>query len=262
MLFRSQLLAEIKDKALGGFPAANAPFAESRSKEGGWTSRYADSFHVEFTTEEGIRVNGQLYVPRKKAAAALPALIYLKGADDIIYPVDHDPLLPAFTSHVILVLHPRAVDYPGVTNYKMSNIRMTAALIGATVESMQLWDLLRSVDYLELAAGVKLSGISVYGRKHMGALGIYAAALDPRITRVILDDPPASHWQGPALLNILRVTDLPEAAAMVAPREIVSLSRMPAEYGYTASIYALHGRKNGIRSAGDLGQALRVWEAR
>ena len=33
----------------------------------------------------------------------------------MIYPVDYDPLLPAFTTHVILVLHPRAVDYPGVT---------------------------------------------------------------------------------------------------------------------------------------------------
>lgn len=258
---RKQLLAEIKDKALRGWTAAKVPFAEWRSKEGGWSSRYANAFHVEFTTEEGIRVNGQLFVPRK-SAAAMPALIYLKGADDVIYPVDYDPLLPAFTSHVVLVLHPRAVDYPGVSNYKMSNIRMTAALIGATVESMQLWDLLRSVDYLEEAAGVKLSGVSVYGRKHMGALGLYAAALDPRITRVILEDPPASHWQGPALLNILRVTDLPEAAAMVAPREIVSLTRMPAEYAYTSSIYALHGRKDGIRMAGDLGEALKVWETR
>ena len=97
-----------------------------------------------------------------------------------------------------------------------------AALIGATVESMQLWDLLRSVDYLVEGEGMKLDGVSVYGRKHMGALGLYAAALDPRITRVILDDPPSSHWQAAPLLNVLRVTDLPEAAGLVAPREIVS----------------------------------------
>ncbi len=77
----------------------------------------------------------------------------------------------------------------------MSNIRMTSALIGSTVESMQLWDLMRSVDYLVEGEGLKLDSISVYGRKQMGALGLYAAAFDPRITRVILDDPPASHWQ-------------------------------------------------------------------
>jgi cephalosporin-C deacetylase-like acetyl esterase len=255
---RGQLLAEMKDQTLGGFPAAKVPFDTWKNKDGGWTSRYADSFNVEFTTEEGIRVHGQLFVPRKPGPH--PALVYVKGANDVIYPVDHDPLLAAFTSHVILVLQPRAVDYPGVNNYKMSNIRMTAALIGATVESMQLWDLARSIDYLVEGEGLKLGGISVYGRGQMGALGLYAAALDARITRVILDDAPASHWQGPPLLNILRITDLPEAAGMVAPREIVSLTPLAPAYRHTSSIYALYGRRNAIRQAGDLGEALEVWK--
>src|SRR4029077_3315925 len=126
---------------------------------------------------------------------------------------------------------------PGVSNLKMTDIRMKSALIGSTVESMQLWDILRSIDYLIQAEGLKLSEISVYGRKQMGALALYAAALDPRITRVILDDPPSSHWQGAALLNILRITDLPEVAGMVAPREIVSLTSLPEAYRYTSSIY-------------------------
>jgi hypothetical protein len=256
---RTELLREMKDKVFRGFPQEKVAFDIWKSKEGGWTSRYADSFNVEFTTEQGIRVNGQLFIPRD-GKPSHRALIYVKGADDVIYPVDYDPLLPAFTTHVILVLQPRAVDYPGVTNYKMSNIRMTSALIGSTVESMQLWDLMRSVDYLVEGEGLKLDSISVYGRKQMGALGLYAAAFDPRITRVILDDPPASHWQAPPLLNILRITDLPEAAGLVAPREIVSLTPVPEAYAYTASIYALYGKKDQIREAADLGQALMVWK--
>jgi hypothetical protein len=256
---RAELLREMKDKVFRGFPQEKVAFDGWKSKEGGWTSRYADSFNVEFTTEQGIRVTGQLFIPRD-GKPSHPALIYFKGADDVIYPVDYDPLLPVFTTHVILVLQPRAVDYPGITNYKMSNIRMTAALIGSTVESMQLWDLMRSVDYLVDAEGLNLNGISVYGRKQIGALGLYAAALDPRITRVILDEPPASHWQGPPLLNILRITDLVETAGLVAPREIVSLTPLPEAYSYTSSIYALYGRKDQIRQAGDLGQALTVWK--
>jgi hypothetical protein len=124
---------------------------------------------------------------------------------------------------------------------------------------MQLWDLLRSVDYLVEGEGLKLDGISVYGRKQMGPLGFYAAAFDPRITRVILDDPPASHWQGPALLYVLRVTDLAEAAGLVAPGEIVSLTPLPSSYKYTSSIYGLYGLKNHIREAGDLGSALGIF---
>jgi cephalosporin-C deacetylase-like acetyl esterase len=253
------LLSELHDKVFRAFPKDKVPFDIVRRKDTGWTSRYADSFQVEFTTEQGIRVNGQLYIPKTKKPS-YPALIYAKGAADVIYPVDHDPLLPVFTTHVILVLHPRAVDYPGVTNYKWSAIRMTCALIGSTIESMQLWDILRSVDYLVEGEGLKLNGISIYGRRHMGPLGLYAAAFDKRITRVILDTPPASHWDGPPLLCVLRVTDLPEAAALMAPREIVSLTSMPADYSYTASIYALYGIKQSFRMAGDLGQALQAWK--
>ena len=94
----------------------------------------------------------------------------------------------------------------------------------------------------------------------MGALGLYAAALDDRITRVILDDPPSSHWQGPALLNILKLTDLPEAAALVAPRQIVSLTSLPESYKYTSSIFALYGKQGQISERTALGDALRVPE--
>jgi cephalosporin-C deacetylase-like acetyl esterase len=255
---RPELIRELKDKVFRGFPDTKTPFDAWKSKDGGWPSRYTDSFNVEFTTEHGIRVSGQLFIPRD-GKPSHPALIYVKGADDVIYPVDFDPVLPAFTSHVVLILQPRAVDYPGVDNYKMSNIRMSAALIGSTIESMQLWDLLRSVDYLVEGEGLKLDGISVYGRRQMGALGIYAAALDARLTRVILDDPPASHWQGLPLLFVLRITDLPETAGLVAPREIVSIGPLPAAYSYTSAIYRLYGKKDRIREAGSLGQALEAW---
>jgi hypothetical protein len=125
---------------------------------------------------------------------------------------------------------------------------------------MQLWDILRSVEFLTEDQRLNLKSISVYGRGQMGPLGFYAAALDDRITRVIVDDPPGSHWQGPPLLNILRLTDLPEAAALLAPRELVSLTPLPPAYDYTASIYALYRRGDAIRPAGGLGEAMQVWK--
>jgi hypothetical protein len=125
---------------------------------------------------------------------------------------------------------------------------------------MQLWDILRSVDYLVNEEKLNLGSISVYGRKQMGGLALHAAALDTRISRVILDDPPASHWQAPTLLNVLRITDLAEVAGLMAPREIVSLTPLPQAYQYTRSIYSLHGKSDSIRQAASLGEALKVWE--
>jgi len=251
---RAELIAELNDKVFRAFPRNKAPFATWKEKETGWTDRYAESWNVEFTTEEGVRVTGQLFVPRGPSRL-WPALIQVKGAEDIVYPVDYDFILPALGNHVVLVLQPRAVDYP-VDNFQMATLKRTAAMVGATVESMQVWDILRSVDFLLDEEKLRLSSISVYGRRQMGALGLYAAALDERITRVILDDPPESHWQGPALLNILRITDLPEAAALMAPREIVSLTPLPRSYDYTAAVFALHRAKPKIRQASGLAAAL------
>ena len=252
---KNEVLSELKDKVFRAFPSTKVPFETWKGVDKGWPSRYADTFYVEFTTEAGIRVNGQLFVPRD-AAKQTSALIYVKGSSDVVYPVDYDLILPALGQQVVFVLQPRGVDYP-MSNYKLATIRRTAVLQGSSLESMQIWDILRSVDFLKEDQGLPLSTISVYGRRTIGPLGIYAAALDPRITRVILDDAPASHWQGPALLNVLRITDLPEAAALIAPRSLVSLTPLPKPYDFTRSIYSLYGKPSDVREAGGLSEALR-----
>ncbi len=251
---RQELTTALRDKVFGAAPKTKVPFQAWKAPYGMWTNKYTDSFQVEFDTEENVRVHGQLFVPRD-GKPTHPALIYVKGSQDVVYPVDYDIVLSALTTHVVLILNPRAVDYP-MDNYRMANTKMAIALLGGTLESLQVWDIQRSVDYLLDQEKLALSGISVYGRKQIGALALHAAALDNRITRVILEDAPASHWQGPPLLNVLRLTDLPEVAGLVAPREIVSLTPLPEAYRYTSSVYRLHGKS--IRQAGALGSALRV----
>ena len=254
---RKELASQLKEKVYRTFPRKQVPFDTWKAPYRMWTERYADSFQVEFTTEESVRVHGQLFIPRN-GKTSHPALIYVKDREDIIFSVDFDHLLSAFRDHVVLVLNPRAVDYPMDVN-RTSVTRMTVALLGGTLETLQLWDMLRSVEFLVEAQGLKLNSVSLYGRRQWGGLALHAAALDDRIERVILDDPPRSHGQGPALLNVLRFTDLPEVAGMVAPREIVSLTPLPETYRFTRSVYALRGNGAAIREAASLAGALRVW---
>lgn len=256
---RDELVGLLHDQVLRLLPSATVPFDAWTQPDRGWANRYCDVLNVEFTTEPDVRVQGQLFVPRE-ARYRQSALVYVKRAEDVIYPVDWDLLLPMLGRCVVLTLRPRAIDYP-VDNYRLTTIKRTAALLGGTLETLQLWDVLRSLDFLIGVQGLPLTAVTLYGRGAMGPLGFYAAALDPRITRVIVDDPPASHRQGPPLLNVLRVTDLPEAAALLAPRELVSLTPLPAAYDYTASIYELYGARDAMREAGALGQALRIWDA-
>jgi cephalosporin-C deacetylase-like acetyl esterase len=255
---KSDLLTDLREKVFRGFPAQSLPFETWKGPERVWTTRYADSYNIEYTTEPSIRVQAQLFMPRN-GKLTRPALIYIKGEEDVVYPVDYDNLLSALTSHVVLVLKPRGVDY-AMDNYRRANTKMTVGLLGTTLEAMQLWDVLRSVDYLLSEEKLALSSVSVYGRKDMSVLALYAAALDERITRAIVDNPPESHWTGPAFLNVLRHTDLPEVAALLAPREIVSLTRLPSGFDLTRRIADLHPKSAGIREARALGDALRVWE--
>ncbi len=255
---RSQIIAGLKDQVFRLFPDTKAPFEVWKKQRDGWSSRYADSYAVEFNTEKDVRVQGELFIPRHKAKS-YPVLIFVKGPDDVIYPVDWDRILPALANHVVLTLYPRAIDYP-MDRYRQASLERTVELMGGTIESLQVWDILRSIDYLTEAEGIQADSLSLYGRKNMAALSLYAAALDDRISRVIVDDPPATHWNDVPLLNVLRVTDLPEAAALLAPREFVAVGPLPREYDFTRGIYKLYGDTAKMRAAGALGEALQVWK--
>ena len=55
----------------------------------------------------------------------------------------------------------------------------------------------------------------------MAALSVYAAIFEPNIKRIDLHELPTSHRDGPALFNVLRVFDLPQAVALAAERSQV-----------------------------------------
>jgi hypothetical protein len=101
----------------------------------------------------------------------------------------------------------------------------------------------------EVPDGMAQTQESAAGSKgEMGVLALFAGLLDHRIERVILRDPPGSHWQGPALLNVLRITDIPAIAGAFAPRELLFLREMPAAFENTRETYRLLGQPDQIRT--------------
>ena len=104
---RQELLDALRTKVFHAFPERKVSFQTWKESQRMWTQNYADAFNVEFTTEQGIRVHGQLFLPKERATPR-PALIFARGKDDIIFGVDYDRLLSAFAEHVVLVVNPRA----------------------------------------------------------------------------------------------------------------------------------------------------------
>ena len=97
-------------------------------------------------------------------------------------------------------------------------MKRQAMVAGTTLESMQLYELLRSLEFLRSLPEVDSSRIIIAGKGETGVNGLYAALLDGKVERIILGTPPPSHRQGPTYLGILRYTDIPEVVALMAER--------------------------------------------
>jgi len=258
---RVELITQLKDKVFRWFPSSEIGFATKVSKStGSWAVRYgyADYKEVSFQTEEGVRIRAQLMTP-KTPRPRMPLLIYVKRAADSFYSSDVDELLPLFRNHSVLILNPRFTEQ-SMSAGEYADVERTAVWAGRTIASMQVWDVLRAVQWAAGEEKISASSISLYGKGDMGVVALYAALFDERVQQVILNEPPGSHWQSPALLNVLRVTDIAEVAGAFSPRRLVCLTKFPESFSYARGLYDLQHASNQFVQSGSLPEALEVWK--
>ena len=170
-----------------------------------------------------------------------------------------DELLPLLGHWNVLILNPRFTEQP-MTAAEYADVERTAVWAGRTIAAMQVWDTLRAIEWAVHEQKISAPSISIYGKGAMGIVALYAGLLDERVKQVILSDAPGSHWQGPALLNVLRVTDIPEVAGALAPRRLVSLTKLPETFGYAQHLYQLQRASRQFVQSGSLPEALEVWK--
>ncbi len=94
-------------------------------------------------------------------------------------------------------------------------------LLGQTLEEMQAWDIRRAIQATRAVNGFADTPLRLQGLRQMAALSVYAAIFEPNINSLYLHEMPESHRDGPALLNVLRVFDLPQAVTLAAERSQV-----------------------------------------
>lgn len=227
---RGELLKLIRERVFPAFPKdAPAPAA------------LASGDH-ELTPEPGISIRYLLELPKDKPEKSA-ALVYIASDGD-------DPrairqfldTARSRTKMARLIVYPRGVgEVPWEKSFWKEALR-NAMHVGHTVDSMRLYDVIRSVAALRVTPGIDPARITLIGRGVPGILGVYAAILDPAVAQVVVLDPPDTHAGGPIFLNVLRYTDLPEAAALLAPRRLNFYGRMPAAFEYTRHVYELYGK--------------------
>jgi hypothetical protein len=99
-------------------------------------------------------------------------------------------------------------------------IRRRFYLLGQTWEGQQIWDVRRALQCLEYMSDLKKAKWTLHGKGEAGVLALYAAIYEPTIGSVELWHPPTSHREGPTLLNVLTVLDVPQAVGLMLPRKV------------------------------------------
>ena len=72
----------------------------------------------------------------------------------------------------------------------------------------------------------------------MSVVALYASLFEPNISEVVLQHPPMTHQNGPQLLNVLKVMDIPQAAAI--QKGVVEYSSIaPGSFDFTKLTHEL-----------------------
>jgi dienelactone hydrolase len=193
-------------------------------------------------SEPGIEVGLARAAMFKPAATVKRVLLVVRDAEGSGPPVS-DWLHRAYeVGDEVYLCAPRGVDRTRWTRKNPPNyVERSHALVGQTVDAGRVWDVAAAARYLHAKQGGKAPVYAV-GEGPAGILAAYAALWEPEISGVIVRKPPLGHMEpgAPALLNVLRVCDVPDVLGMLAPRPLVVYAdRSPgldkAEAIYTAA---------------------------
>lgn len=120
-----------------------------------------------------------------------------------------------------------------------NTVERSCALLGATVDATRVLD----VAWLLAPWKQKGRSIRLVGRGRAGVVATYAGLLYPGdVSEVVVEDPPASHRDGPHFLGVDRVLDLPAALGLLAPDvKLTLIGAKDQAFDKMAAIYKLAG---------------------
>ncbi len=126
-------------------------------------------------------------------------------------------------------------------------LRRTYPLLGQSLPERQTSDLMEGFALVreQLATGPT----AMFGQGATAPAAIYATVLNPEVSELILAAPPESHEDNdtPEFLGVLRVGDLPHNLALVYPRPITIVGKLPPAYEWTRDLYKKLGAEDKFR---------------
>jgi cephalosporin-C deacetylase-like acetyl esterase len=247
--FRDSVKKFLKSRTFGAFPGHAPAFRkeiEFRTLDG---ARHGEDIYS-FISENGWRLKVDIYWAHRPDSLN-PLVIVLRNYNDQRWAAE------AFASEVargrnIAYFETRGIGEFGWAPELQWHVRRASAWTGRTVASMQVYDLIRCMEFCRTLPGVDPAGITIAGRSEGGVIALYAALMDGRCEGLILKDPPETQnaasdpsGKGPAteMLNCLRVTDVYQIPALLSPARVEYAGNMPAAFQWSSDVLTKAGKQ-------------------
>ena len=153
------------------------------------------------------------------------------------------------TKRGIAFVAPRGIGRTAWSGSKKekTHLRRRFMLLGQTLDGMRIWDVRSAIKALRSTSGFENVPLTLTGDGEMAGIAMYAALFEPDIAGISVSGLPASHRDGPDLLNVLRYLDLPQVVAMAAEQSHVRIEQSnDADWEYPLAVSRQLGWTKGI----------------
>jgi dienelactone hydrolase len=223
---------------------------------------------VVYYSEPDVYVPTLLLLP--KTGSAMPAVVFVNEGGKTAPGVVDNYLRPLAESGVaVLAIDPRGTgetspagntenSYRSFTGDHESRFMYDALSVGATPLGMRVRDVLRGVDYLRSRSEIDAKRIALIGQGSAGLTVLHAAALDETVGGAAVTSTLATYsaivdheiyTQRYVMFTpgVLRKYDLPDVAALVAPRPLLFINAVdhaqrPLDAERAAEVFAPAGK--------------------
>lgn len=254
--YRGSVKDFLLEKTFGAFPEVAPPFdarMEFRASDGG---KFGWNIYS-FVPEEGWRLKVDFHW-RTDTTEQKPLMIVLKnydedrwGAESFISGLDNGWNIAYFEA--------RGIGETGWDPALQWHLRRASAWTGRTIASMQVYDVLRCIEYCRTLPQVDPQKISIAAKDEMTVVALYAALLDGNCEQLILKNPTATQdvasqrngkGQAVEMLNVLRITDVNQLPALIAPTQTAFIGEVPNTYNWSENLLKNLGKKEIIKVEG------------
>jgi cephalosporin-C deacetylase-like acetyl esterase len=196
--------------------------------------------------ETGITIPALAFVP-SAGPPRKPAVLYVNAAGKSADADEGGPIEKIVRAgNIVLAIDPRGWGEGAPPTGPRSDsatyqTAMRAILVGKSMAGMQTGDVLCAFDWLAAQNDVDAKRIAIIGKGNGGVLALYAAALEPRITKIASEKAPTSYLDivrakmhdgiiGIVVPGVLRDFDLPDVAASLKPRPLWTVTGDQPDY--------------------------------